>query len=491
MGIEENDMLCYFRAVLAMKNKILLCVFLPWISYAGALGDVCTDLARLTSAPGVYVDGTGKDGKGMARNSDSLVDFAVQIEGKFRPALVKRFKDILTDSAFAFFAQTAINSLRFDCDPACTRAYHHQTWTDPLLENVSQALAGLVFERILPQGMYAGTQSGRSRRSNKIEYKEIDFLLNNRVFIQERDRVRSEILQHFGLAESSTLIEESWKKVVPIFTDLVSDVVNQDFKVAALRKIRDIRLTHTDNCAPRSPYGEDRSNLESDMIANAFYDPISNTVSYCTGLIILNQSEFGIAFVLAHELAHAIDPCNIAVGPGDRRFVYKNLMDPAAAQDEYPVPGLISCLRSAQSVAASRKNFKLPDAVLTGGSEGSEEDAQTPPPSSAKYSVFCSKDGPTASDQISEATADWYASEVLARYIDAHWPRLTRDQYIYGYSNVFRGLYANTGDEIHPLMNDRINRILLVQPQVRQDMECPELGKIPIDPAYCAVPRSK
>jgi hypothetical protein len=98
--------------------------------------------------------------------------------------------------------------------------------------------------------------------------------------------------------------------------------------------------------------------------------------------------------------------------------------------------------------------------------------------------TFCSN------DQIGESFADWMAAEVLPNYMEQNY-KLTTQQYQYGYGNARRLICrisenasqsrANNGDD-HPLIEDRINRILLMNPKVRQQMGCaPSVS----DRVYC------
>jgi hypothetical protein len=113
------------------------------------------------------------------------------------------------------------------------------------------------------------------------------------------------------------------------------------------------------------------------------------------------------------------------------------------------------------------------------------------PPTGPPASPFCT------GDQIGESVSDWLASEVLPEYIAKHHPKLTRDQYRTGYSNAFRGDCNNAnpmppfhppGDP-HPPNSERVNKIILANPQVRRQMGC-----APADPEkarHCTVERKE
>lgn len=91
------------------------------------------------------------------------------------------------------------------------------------------------------------------------------------------------------------------------------------------------------------------------------------------------------------------------------------------------------------------------------------------PPRPEMNANFCGK------DQITEAFPDWMAAEVVPGYIQSNY-RLTQEQYRTGYGNYFRLGCRESSDQVrereHPESKDRINRILLPNPQVRSQMGC-------------------
>jgi hypothetical protein len=171
---------------------------------------------------------------------------------------------------------------------------------------------------------------------------------------------------------------------------------------------------------------------------------------------------------------------------------------------------MISCLRSPESVGAkvSENSFSggmgypmpfpgpapMPGGGLAGGTTGGGSDCpdcqggpMTPkgPVAGPQLEAFCTN------DQIGESFSDWAAAEVLPRYLKAKHPDLTRDQFRYGYSNVFRGMCSNVtpppaggfGMDPHPETKDRVNRIILASPLVREQMGCSN-DPVPA-PRYC------
>lgn len=177
------------------------------------------------------------------------------------------------------------------------------------------------------------------------------------------------------------------------------------------------------------------------------FESKSNSVRVCDGSLAENFSEFKLAHSIGHELSHSIDPCNF-IG---RSASY----DLAENEAKYPLKELVSCLRSEKSIAA--KAFPAEPPV------SSADHVDTKP-----VYDFC--DG----DQINEAFADWLSAEVLGEYIAKRFPKLTSKQWSEGISNVFRFNCddPSSDDDVHPTLEFRLNRLLLVQPSLRKKMGC-------------------
>ena len=215
--------------------------------------------------------------------------------------------------------------------------------------------------------------------------------------------------------------------------------------------------------------------------------------------------------MIAHELAHAIDPCYITKGPSDTSFKYPKGKTYEETQEFYPVPSLISCLRGENSVGArasmleqtntygessdlgwppspnvedyrEKSEIKVIKVSSDMGSTENSGDLVPNDQGDPVFSSFCN------SDQINETVSDWWAAEVLTEYMADHHKDLKPRQFRNGYSNVFRGdcagppMLQNTGGHdhgayygsfaVHPPMKSRINNLLLVNPRIRKQMGC-------------------
>jgi hypothetical protein len=178
----------------------------------------------------------------------------------------------------------------------------------------------------------------------------------------------------------------------------------------------------------------------------------SQKIGYCAGNFSANNSAFNMAYLLVHEFAHSIDPCNLR--PTD-----KSKFDRVFLESQHPFSNVISCLRSPDSIGA-----EFSDAMF-----------------SPEYpnSVFCRQ------DQITESFSDWLAAEVVPGYIQKVYPNLKESDYKQGYLNISRTLSCkkqprmNGHSEIqavseHPKPESRINRLMMANPEIRKSVGCKE-----------------
>lgn len=246
-----------------------------------------------------------------------------------------------------------------------------------------------------------------------------------------------------------------------------------------------------------SPIGQ---NLASDLQPNAFYYPGGNSISYCLGSLFYTSSLFSIVHTISHELGHAIDPCNIENYIDSRKYTYQYASQ-RDKENEYPLPGLIDCLRGSESAQAQHLALtpQMPPQVPVTPFNAQPTFPSLPPGPSpaqeAKTFEFCQKRGSDGNllnaDQIGESVSDWIAAEILPAYIENYYPGLTETELRSGYINALKpgcrtGHFEqqSSGFDIHPELRTRVNKILLVNPKVRQHMGC---GEVDSNSVYCSL----
>jgi hypothetical protein len=275
--------------------------------------------------------------------------------------------------------------------------------------------------------------------------------------------------------------------VQALLTERIGQMVKDpEIKKKLVDKVAAIRFSGQDCQSSQS-----QNAIASVLTSNAFYNPLSNTFKYCSGFNNTSTSAFTIAFVIAHELSHSIDPCGITEGPSDYSFQYKPNLNRAQAESSFPVGNAISCLRNPDSVAAMANPYVMPKFSAPGfginvsypapgsgssyqyyyGNYGNYGNMTSTPvdPSTMPFNSFCDR------DQITESFADWMAMEILPDYIEKNHSGLSVTQKRLGYSNVYRIMceaVERTVFDNHPTTELRANAIALVQPKVRQQMGC-------------------
>jgi hypothetical protein len=206
---------------------------------------------------------------------------------------------------------------------------------------------------------------------------------------------------------------------------------------------------------------------------------------------------------IAHEMSHSIDPCRIGQGLA-APFKFKEGATQEEAEQSFPVGDVISCLRKPESIMALREP-RQPVVSYVGpgyggiGSPRQDRKAKQVPYGAYGYGTYSAVppqpqaaggeppgfDGFCQRDQINEAFCDYMAAEVMPQYMSAHHPQLTRAQLRNGYGNAWRGVCAQDESMMgtHPPIKRRNDFLLLMQPQIREQMGC---GPNVANRVYCA-----
>jgi hypothetical protein len=420
---------------------------------------VCDDLHRFTCAPGNYPDGTGN-----AENPTVMRNRLRSVVDNSRALMARRFREELAKPDNGFFRQKILSasnlSLVQDCDGAEGRP--------------SSACLNLMVEGAV-QMMSEELASSNPSEASDGRLDDRTLVMSDPVYRAIRGEIRQSLRTQMGgdaieRRISSRIFPDIRALMIQRIDQLVPDPTMRSRIIA---KLRGARFEGTD-CSSR----DGDASLPDALIPNAYYQPNTNTFRYCQGLGLTNSSEFHLAFIVAHELAHSIDPCNLQIGPRDYSFRYRS-QEREQAEEEFPIPGLIQCLRSSDSVEATLAPPRQNDpqqgpqkARARAGRNHAGHDHGATKGAPGQAQPFCSD------DQIGEAFCDWMAMELLPDYMQKNHPNLTPAQMRNGYSNVWRGSCDTISENhplyggVHPNQDRRVDRIIAVHPRAREQMGC-------------------
>lgn len=453
---------------------------------------LCKDLATFACSPGGHNDGTGatKSEKELAKQTN---DYAAKTTEK----LNAKFGQVVDDPKNEYFKNLALAGLGLKNSPQCNS------------EDAAD-VAGCRENLIDGLTMWAHRASGSSAGASPLgkigNIEGMSTVLQNSGFQKVWKDMNAEAEKDLGMEKDAQKIKD---KVFPQIKDLIvarleKMEIPDKQKKFMISKVNAIEFEGT-NCNE----GPNGATVASLYTPNAFYNPKSNTFKYCSGYLMQSNSEFSMAAVIAHELGHSIDPCNIAEGPKDFGFKYSS-DDISKMEKEYPIKGLISCLRDKRSAGA--RNFMVAPLIKSMAPYGSmgkdrsgedEEELLKFTPSHRGNHRHGGEGGMARSaggsgggerpkanfckdDQIGESFSDWLSAEVTPDYIASN-HKLSAKQMQLGYSNTRRGVCRQTPDDEsntdeHPSDTIRYNKIMLANPKVREQMGCPKDNP---DARYC------
>ncbi|HAR41086.1 MAG TPA: hypothetical protein DCS07_00380 [Bdellovibrionales bacterium] len=501
--------------------------------------NLCQDLRKFSCAPGDFDDGTG-----IGVTGNIIQQKVADLRSKSRNTFIEGFSKRLgsADESYEYLRKLAQSTLGLVDAPQCK----NQLRDPACVKLLSSGLADISLKRVFPSAELQMT--GASSFIFGYSLRDIDLLTQNSLY----ENIEADLSKGVQRAiTDQTMQKKIAKKIFPDIRMLIAakikeNVADPNTQRQLIDKVNGIQFGGVDCTLMGGYMGALSVSINSLIIPNAYYQHNKNEFRYCNGFLLGNQSEFQIAMVIAHELAHSIDPCNIAKGPSAFRFNYSS-KEEVNAEKEYPFQGLLECLRKEDSVRASKmpvnpqiaveqkkiadlkaaieeikraiakiekklkkssldpkervvlreKNLTLKEELmekkseldkLSGGVGFGTSLVKTENP------LFC--DG----DQIGEAFSDWLAYEVIPDYMASKHPSLTEEQFQTGYANAFRG-FCNTMEQgipqvrgqevafdVHPAMEDRINSMLLASPKIRAQMGC----KAPSKRRYCpALPGGK
>jgi hypothetical protein len=462
-----------------MKLKILSSITLALTTVINSYADsdkICDNLAKLTCAPGEYNDGTG-----TARNSTIEDHELKKIQGRVIAKAKEKFKNILVDPKNSFFRSAVLSATGLSINPACDGANKQVSPTGPCLELLLTGLGDITAKKMMAirqnPALYKPDKTGN--------FEDEVFVLDSRIFKTVEDQILAEMKAELKIDALDKRVEEVvFPKVKELMLAKIPQMVQDPvMREKLINKITEIEFDGS-NCPFRSR--DTKEKLSDFLIPNAYYMPNQRDFKYCSGLALQNKSEFQLAYIIAHELSHSIDPCGISIGPHDFTFSYPPGLTKVEAQQSFAFAGVLGCLRGAKSLDAidiaafeARRRAEFQKAM------GANQQISSPPTmlpiDSTNRNYFCDGD-----DQITEAFPDWMAAEIIPDYLSTTHGNLNKEQFRTGYSNVWRGLcgdYPSDQFDEHPHMERRINNIILVQPKIRKQMGCPD--DLPNDRIYC------
>lgn len=460
---------------------------------------LCNDLARFACAPGSYKDGTGE-----IKSESEISRFMSSYAEKSRTTLRSRFDKLFNDPVNSYFKDVAIAGLGLKNSPQCASSEPREI--SACRENLLDGLTTIAQKQALGPLM---PRTGLERQGN---LKDLNYIIKNNAYQKVIQELNDQVQKDLGNPEMNRKIQD---KVFPKIKDLIIARLKRlsipdEQRNLMISKVNSISFEGT-SCEEVGGGRWGRSNGEvvsSLLVPNAFYDPQRNIFKLCSGYLLQSTSDFQIATTIAHELSHSIDPCNVARGPADMGFKYSNPQDLKKMEQEYPIKNVIQCLRDRRSIGAINFNSPDPNQNDPGACPGCSAGGMTSMPyvvvnknssmpmPSGQYGGMggggsSGRENPKADfcdgDQIGESFSDWMAVEVLPVYIEQNY-RLTIEQYRLGYANARRLICSVQEDggrsnrDEHPAIENRINKIILVNPKVRAQMGCP--SKHP-ENAYC------
>lgn len=491
---------------------------------------LCEDLATFTCAPGVYDDGTG-----TGEVPDDPSAEALKIFLKKKPAVETKIGEALKKSKRFVNTSVAAFGLTAICED-----HTSEICQQVLKSGLTKVLQELLIEPSPDEDEDEdGEVNSGKRPPNKIpiidSVPDLHFVVGSKEFgtlykdvfelmISDLKTFDRKAMDEFEKNIKSVAVEVLKKNVAPSsFKNLEEKLSNIEYELESC-KPTDVGVSLADH-----------------LIPDANYSLFSNTLRFCKGFFNQNSSLFSIVTVVGHEMGHGTDPCGIEFAPKAKSFRYSEPHTEASYEKQFPYAEVIQCLRGDSSIQARKKQNRptgelsgyrggvngpvgpgpgapsgvsLPNAPYYGNPAypqmGSPVPISSPeetpkstgmypiPPNTGMYPLpheevrveqgrfsFCND------DQILESFSDWFGIEVLMAYTQKHLAHLTQDQKVFGIANAFRPICKGFGDpgkkkkfNVHPEQRDRINRLLLVHPKVREILGC---SKPHSKYAYCKV----
>lgn len=433
---------------------IAVAVGMPcWFAEAAESKPQCKDLYAAACA-----DKSGEDLTGFARQPYTTPEIGELVRGQEATMKLAFQKKILAANQ-KHFRQLAIDVLHpdaGDCNSTDDRR------RDECEQQVVLKLVELATVDLSPLN--------HSSYKFKASVADVRLLMDNAHFAGVVADAKNRITEKFMAGGLMKKIEgDVFPNVKRILAERIEEMrIDPAMREYMANKVRSIEFKGTDCSSVIKPKG---IGIDQDFEPNAYYEATKNEYRLCNGLMFSGNSEFHIAYSIAHELAHSIDPCAIQAATSERKISFDR-NDLAKAEAQYPISNLLRCLRSNETAAAKRDNsIKFKAQVMR---DNQNQKARP---------VFC------LGDQIREAMAEWFASEVSSRYTYSVVKQLSTTDATNALLNTWRPRCRNDSgvDETkafssHLPTRTVVNKVFLANPQVRQLLGCSN-GKSEI--GYC------
>jgi hypothetical protein len=402
----------------------------------------CRDLNTATCLPEGLDDGTG-----IRRSPAETRVRTAEADERLRRNLRLRLEEFVNSEEGEHIRNTAIEAAGLDLEEDCSgdQAARCASIAVGHTEEVMLSKMGIRSAEVYRQPSLAGLMPIMENQ----RLAEIEQSLSNerRNSLVDRNQVRR-------------TTEVLFPRVKNQFIELLNDLPIEDgVRRRMVAKIRNMRIQES-NCA--EGYGSNQAT----MVPNAFYFPEKNLVQICEGYLLTSSSEFKLVGVMAHEIGHALDPCNIA---DSGVFNYK---PDSPWLDQYPIPGLARCL-SQHSPTEDQENVSRRSSGY-GGERGMYPGSVAPPTRDGRSNSKTFDKASCRNAHLGELCGDWFAAEILPRYVKTHLSNLTPTQIRAGYANVERGSCGSRGGpgSTHPASELRTNAIIGSHPEIRSQMGC-------------------
>lgn len=417
----------------------------------------CQDLTEFTCVPGDHDDGTA-----VVRTPEM---FPVNPDFQNR---ISQVKSSLTKKFAAFFERGveydfAAELTRTSQMPECARR-PGQRPSDSCRIRTAEALSDLII------GWFSFSAATRDK---SFQFSELILLLQRPGYYQIIQQQEEENLRIFPPTEFEQRMPELFAQAKKLaFENIDSWPIPEEKRIILRERIE------------RTTFGRDGcggQNLPALFTENATYMPLTDEIEFCRGFSSgrnSNESEFKFIHNIAHELAHSIDPCVITeFGPPKHRLEFQEAINLQELATQFYAPSVLQCLMSSLDVSTG-SSFPNEDYFEESGGEIEDFDH----PRQNPVWSFCGH------PKLNELFCDWFATEVLNKYLKSREPQLNAEQIKTGLSNVWRTschpiLGLSLGSDIHPPTHLRLNNILLSHPNIRQQMGCSSQAPFP----YCGI----